>query len=312
MGMRGIFYSAIAMMLIVPIVLYIIFYMDVTETQLEEVSTKIKGDTLSGYAKSIDQDLPRILEISSRRAISTAISYIDANGEALDKADERLIEMMMNGTIYGSSFGLLGSGLVKEWVEAIKAKGRSYGLETNITVLDLDIKPYDSFNVLLSASILINITDGKKMEIYRIYNEDIIISIEGFEDPLYGLETKGLIKRMFVKSAIHDLSSLDLAEENGLYTNSTDGASFLDRLEGNLETSPKYNSMTTKQIGLETIVNLPDLSTYGLPIKSDQSNIDYLYFSSASHIGYPVNNSAKSWLKLDKGHATIYGVQLIE
>ncbi|MCX6818781.1 MAG: hypothetical protein NT129_02150 [Candidatus Aenigmarchaeota archaeon] len=310
--MRGVFYSAIVMMLIAPIVMYIILYMDVAETNLNEISTKIKGDKMADYARSIDQDLPRMLEISSKRSIGSAISYIDMNGEPLDNADERLREMIMNSTIYGSGFGLLGTGSIKNWAEAIETNGRSYGFNTTITVLDINVTPYDSFNILLSATIYVNISDNKGMEVNRKYNQKIIISVEGFEDPLYGLETNGLIKRKFVRSLINDLSSLDTAVGNWLYINSTNGASFLDRLEGRLTTSDKYRAMTTKQIGLETIVYLPDLSSLGLTIKSGQSDVDYLYFDSVGHVGYPVNNSGYSWLKLDDEHADIYGVELIK
>ncbi len=311
--MKGIFYSAIVMMLLAPIILYIIFYLGVSETQLEEVYTKIKGDRIAGYATSIEQDLPRALEITSKVAIGTAISYIDMNGIPLDNADERIIEVMENGTIYGSEFELFESDSIKDWIAAIEEKGHLYGFETNISTLSLEIKPYDSFNVLLSALISVNITDNRDMEIYRIYNESIVVSIEGFEDPLYSLNTNGLLKRKFAQAGmmIDGVTELDTAISNGLYMNSADGPSFFDRLEGRLETSTKYSSMATNQIGVETIVYLPDLSAAGLPIKPEQISIDYIYFNS-TNIGYPVNNTIHSWLRLGDEHADIYNVELIK
>lgn len=313
--MKGVFYSAIVMMLIAPIIMYIILYADISQTSLEETSTKIKGDKLAGFSRSIDQDLPRILEIAAKRAISMAMSYIDMKGEALDNADERLEEMMMNGTIYGAEFGLLGSGLVREWITAVEQKGKPYGFETSISVIELEVLPYDSFNIMISATVSVNITYSiESMKVDRLYKEDILVPIEGFEDPLYSIETEGLIKRSFKEAniTINSAERLDIATADSFYMSSGTGASFLDRLEGRLTTSAKYSAMSSNQIGLETIVNIPELSSAGLLIKPSQSDIDYLYFDTAGHAGYPVNNSAYSWLKLDDEHAGIYSVDLIK
>lgn len=310
--MRGVLYSAIVMMLIAPILMYILLYLGTTETQLEEISTKIKGDKMVAYSKSVEQDLKRVLDITTKIAMSAAVSYIDMNGAPLNNSDERLLEIMRNGTIYGAEFELLNSNSLKDWVEGVETKGSNYGFYTDINIIYLDITPHDSFNILLSSLVSVNITDRNAMKVYKIYNESKIISIEGLEDPLYGLETNGLLKRKFTKAGIiNGAADLDNAVGNELYMNSTDGASFLDRLEGRLTASNKYKSMASNPIGLETIVYLPDLSAAGFVPKPSQTNVDYLYFNESTYTGYPVNNSGYSWLKIDTEHAITYGIDLI-
>lgn len=310
--MKGIFYSVIVIMMIAPIVMYIVLYLGTTETQVEEISAKIKGDKMISYSKSVEQDLVRVLDITAKISISAAVSYIDMNGIPLNNSNDRLIEIMENGTIYGSEFALLDSNSLKDWIAEVEAKSNNYGFHTKINVIYINITPYDSFNLLLSALVSVNITDNRAMKIYKIYNQTNIISIEGLEDPLYGLETNGLLKRKFTRGTINSTEDLDNAVANHLYINSTQGASFLDRLEGSLTTSSKYSNMTSNQIGLETIVYLPDLSGAGLHVKTDQTNVDYLYFNESTFIGYPVNNTGYSWLKIDEEHASIYNVDLIK
>ena len=107
---------------------------------------------------------------------------------------------------------------------------------------------------------------------------------------------------------IYGVEKFDEAVANQFYMASDDGPSFLDRLEGSLSISPKYQ--TGSQIGIESIVDLSELSAVGLSIKPSQSDIDYLYFDSATHSGYPVNDSSYSWLRIDSDHANTYGLEL--
>lgn len=106
---------------------------------------------------------------------------------------------------------------------------------------------------------------------------------------------------------VWDLSNLTSDVRNYYYHNSTVGASFLDRLEGNMTLSSKY------QYGLETFVNLEELPTE--LVKSTNSIIDYEYWSNTA--GSPIRNSnlmtiydptVFNWFKIDPDNAINYGI----
>ena len=145
------------------------------------------------------------------------------------------------------------------------------------------------------------------MQLYRIFKATVPVSIEGLDDPLYTLKTNGVLKRAIKKPniTISGAQNFDVAVGQGFYMSSNQGAGFLDRLEGRLTPSGKYDSG-----GLESIVYTPSLQANGIIVKPGQTDIDYLYFDSAAYPGSPVNQSSYSWLRIDAQHAATYNITL--
>ncbi|MBU0898412.1 MAG: hypothetical protein KKB03_00250 [Nanoarchaeota archaeon] len=76
------------------------------------------------------------------------------------------------------------------------------------------------------------------------------------------------------------------------------GPDILDRLEEDL---------TQVTNGLETFVNIPEISSAGVGIKSQQTCVAYKYFSSQTNNGDPVRG-LPSWFKIDSESAAKYGL----
>jgi len=103
--------------------------------------------------------------------------------------------------------------------------------------------------------------------------------------------------------------------EQSYYAPSSNGGSFLDRLEGKLNVQTKYSSQTANVIGLESFVNKEYFSSVGISPKSG-TNIDYLYFSSSTYPGDKVKAMSNSFeiddeSSLGSTHQMIYGVSEI-
>lgn len=115
-------------------------------------------------------------------------------------------------------------------------------------------------------------------------------------------ETKIYLDQTTMK--VWDLSNLTLDIKNGYYHNSSEGASFLDRLEGNVTLSPKY------QYGLESFIYLPDLTNANLQVNSQLSILDHRYWKNVA--GNPIRNgnydSIYTWFKIDSQYAILYGI----
>ncbi len=308
--MKGIFYSLMALLLLVPIVSYLIVYSEVIQTQNDLTVQRIEGEKMVSFAKSVDTDLSRALNMYARRAIGNAVSHVANNGSAIDNSNARLRELFFSSTIYGIQAPLNSS--VYEWRDKVVAQGRQIGFSTSIDFVETSFVPYDSFNVQLRYAVAVNITFSNA-NIYRVYNESVTVSVEDYEDTLYTLNTNGLVKNVIKKSpfSVTNVTQLDNLTTERYYIPSDNGASFFDRLEGRLVASEAYKAQSVNKIGMESIVYQPDLLAFGIAPKTSQSFVDYLYFNSSSIPGYPVNDSQISWLKIDTAHATLYGVQLI-
>ena len=110
---------------------------------------------------------------------------------------------------------------------------------------------------------------------------------------------------------VWDLSNLttDIKKINNTfyhyYHNSSKGASFLDRLEGNITLSSKY------QYGLETFVDLEEFPTE--LVEATNSIIDYNYWNDTSGTSirngdYDGPTGVFSWFKINTESATNYGI----
>ena len=103
---------------------------------------------------------------------------------------------------------------------------------------------------------------------------------------------------------VWDLGNLTSDIINGYYHNSTNGASFLDRLEGRLTLSPEY------MYGLETFVYLPDLTDASISVNTLSSCVDHKYWNGV--IGSDIRNGnynpIYTWFKIDTQSAIDYGI----
>jgi hypothetical protein len=137
------------------------------------------------------------------------------------------------------------------------------------------------------------------------------ISIQGFEDPLYVINSYGRVTNTIIKTNItnfvsgEDTTKLKKHTNNSYYIESSTAPSFLMRLEGNLSNSV---------YGIESLVNLEEFQEQEVPIKS-RSVVDYIYFGTQSIDDCKIKNMP-SWFMLDKddppNHVNIYQCECVE
>ncbi len=130
------------------------------------------------------------------------------------------------------------------------------------------------------------------------------IPIENFEDPLYIVETRGLVTNQINKTPYSvfvqggNYSNLFSHVQNSYYINSTLAPSFLDRLKGDIDNENPN--------GIESLVYLPKLSLQGIPGKR-KSCVDYIYFST-NNPSYSAFPAVYSDFRIDNEHKSVYGL----
>jgi hypothetical protein len=263
-------------------------------------------ETMNRHVFSLEEDFSRKLYISSFRIIFIYEKRIAETGSYISDVDSTFEEALFNGTILGvadeSEQSLLSGVLFEDIVEELDSEAEKINLDFNFTNPSVSIGQADPWNVLVNITGQFQIEDrGGLASWNRTASILAYIPIESFEDPIYVVNTNGLVPRRFNQSiylfSSSDLSNLTSHLEGKYYVASNLAPSFIDRLEGDFSADPN---------GIESLVYLPDLAAQGIALK-DKSVVDYIYFSSSNPsanqiVGMP------SWFKLESNHYATYNL----
>ncbi len=310
---RGLLYSIMLLLLLAPVLLFIFSYSNTASQKNAQLVSHIRGSEMASFSSSVTQDVPRVLEIAGKRAIVSAINYIDINGVPLDDAELRIRELMVNNSLYGGHQPAMDGASVADWTVNLAALGAQRGFNVTVNITGVRITPKDAFTLNMTAYLQVNITDTvQPVNITRTYYDYKDIPISGFEDPLYVLNSQGFIKRAFTvnKSSAFGTAAFDNFASKAWYVPSSTGPSFLDRLEGKFYAQSKYSSQTPALIGLDSMVNITEFEIRGLPVRHNQSTLDYHFFNSTTIYGYKITGSSLPLQRLANGTNASYGVYL--
>ncbi|MEM7825089.1 MAG: hypothetical protein QXO27_03910 [Candidatus Aenigmatarchaeota archaeon] len=214
--MKGILFTCIMVLAALSLVVFISIQKSLISFYGEKIAVETRVNAMNNFYDSIINDASKALGIISKRAISTAVGYVIVNGKGLEEANVTIKELILNGTIDNIKQLLMENSTFPDWIDKMEQIGAVNGFNTNLTVLDLNVKPYDSFNLFLIVSLDINITDEHiDATIKRITNVSQLVSIDDFEDPLYPLNTQGRVVNIIVRSPYWNNFTQKLIESSG-------------------------------------------------------------------------------------------------
>jgi hypothetical protein len=306
---------------IMPILALIIFYSQTTTPQ--NIDTSIRADELQYFSNSIEEDLARFIQINGKRAIVASVSMVITNGKGLDNASLRLAEVVENGTLYGN-LTFIDQKNLTIWEKNISSIARNLGFNISFSNALTTVTQNDSFDVLFNTTLYnVNISDSNAgMGILKNISVATAVSVEGIEDPIYANKTYINVSIPIKKSPFNKYSNINNPADlinlttdiiNGYYHSSSKGASFLDRLEGNVSLSSKYNytGCSATGCGLESFIYLPNLTSGFQSITL--SDLDYQFWTGTH--GHLLNNSYQSynpavysWFRMDTLTEDDYGL----
>lgn len=308
--MKGVLFSSILVFLAIFLVMFISYQYSLTSFYSSQRSVESRINSILNYYYNIISDSERSLQIISKVAVSTSVNYIVTNGIPLSSSNDTIVELMTNGTINGEGQGLIENSTIKDWEDNMEQISSLQGFNTNISISDIEVHPSDSFHLSVSYSISVDISDPvSDTNISKNSTESFVFSVENFEDPLYPLNTNGMVSNIVKESPhwhdypVDDQTNLNDDLSNSYYHPSLSGASFLDRLEGKYYLQDKYSG--TNPVGLESFVDKDKLLSVGLLINSSASSTDYLYFSGSGVQSYSISGMPSNF-RLD-GQATVEG-----
>jgi len=324
--MKGVLFSFIIVVVALALVSIIAIQKELISFYGEKLAIETRVSSMNNLYESIIDDAGKALEIISKRAASVADSFVITTGKVLPQANASLLELIVNGTLNSTPEVLMEDATITVWKNKMEEIGDLNGFDTNVSFSTIEVKPYDSWNLLIRAEISVNLTDQQGVaSLKRNDTVSQLVSIEGLEDPLVPLYTYGRVHPDLIRSpywnnftqfnGTHwDIENLKKDIENSYYHPSVKGASFLDRLEGKLEVQPKYQAQASGPIGLESFVDKGAISAEGIAVEIEKTNIDHLYFSTSSYPGRKVTGLETTSFRIDEElcgsqkHSEIYGV----
>lgn len=265
--------------------------------------TEIRVYSMNSFIDDVEKDIERGLYISGFRALMSMEQYIANNGTFINDVSYYFRESFLNGSINDSQMDIMNESTFINWTERIKKQAIKLDIIIDFDINDVIIYQENPWTIKIDANITLKVEDIKKTASWErpVYIRTNI-SIQDFEDPLYGINSNGKVTNIITKTNItdfvaanNDTTNLQMHLNNSYYIESNTAPSFLMRLAGNLSSSP---------YGIESLVDLDKFQAQSIPTK-DRSVVDYIYFGDQT----TTNRNIKympPWFKLDEEHLEIY------
>lgn len=192
--MRGQFYSAIAIIITIPIIIFITYYVQ-TQGVDTGIYESVVADQIHHVERSVEKDFGKAVVTSGKRALIAGDDYVVMSGQPISDSVSAVKELMQNGTIEGNLSLLMVNNTLYDWIQ--KILGVPVNFDVNISFNNLQVSSYDPFSIRASSDINVSVADD--LGIARIDKVDVLyealIPVEGAEDPIFTLKTNGIITR---------------------------------------------------------------------------------------------------------------------
>ncbi len=295
---RGIFFTTFVILVLTLFFITYTFYTSANDRKT--IHDRIV--TMNSFVFSLEKDMSRQLFISSYRALLSIESEITETGLYMPNVKESIKEALNNGTVNSKIANLMDGYLLTDWHLRVSNLGSTLNLQVNYTIENITITQNSPWELNINMAINLSIKDKNNLASWeKLEDIQTKINIEGLEDPLYLLNTNGLVTNKIKKTPFiifaqgNNISNLNSHLENSYYISSQSAPSFLDRLEG------KTNS---NENGIESLVNLNKLAEQNIQLK-DKSVVDYIYFSAQNPTSYKIQGMPQ-WFKIDDSHLETY------
>lgn len=314
MNKKGVFFIFIALFITILLIAVVTTRQTYRYSEKSEV-IRTRVETMNSFIDDFDKDFERAIYIGGYRALLSVYSHMRDINSYVDDFDSVFSELLLNGTINNTQSSLMQEGVegasITSWLSRVNEEANELNVDVTIDINRIYVTQENPWSIDINVDSDVLIEDIRGMaswEYNKIYTRKI--SIVGFEDPIYIINTEDKITNLinitpnldFVNDADNDTTILTSHLMNSFYVASNLSPSFLMRFVGNLSSSEN---------GIESMVDLEYLNSQSLPIY-DRSLIDYIYFGNSSTNDYCNVTGMPSWFRIDDDHIDFYEVDRLE
>lgn len=270
------------------------------------IENRIK--TLDSFVFSVEKDISRQIYIFGFRTIFLIEKRTFDSGTYITGFDNKVNELYFNGSFEGEEQEIMIGARFSDMESLLYEQAKLINANLSIKNPNIVLTQTDPWNIKAVLTIDLMIADNGGLIMWnKTHIGEAYIPIQNFEDPMYIMNTNGIISNKINRTIYFPFSdgssvtNLSLHAQNSYYTENTNAPSFLKRLVG---------ENTADENGIESLVYLPKLSSSGLSVK-EKSVVDYIYFSSDNPTSYKITGM-QSWFRLDSDHLDDYQVNGLE
>lgn len=269
-----------------------------------EMRTRV--ETVNNFVFSMKDDLERQLYTSGYRAIFIAEDNISRTGNYISDFENFILGAVINGTGTKNASDVMEGAKISDIQENIKRDAEKMNINVNFSNVSVGVRQDSPWEVKIIMNFSYLIKDKSDLASWK-GNESISSGIEitSFEDPMYSIETGGMLFSKINKTPYEgnytrdgDVSNLEEHVENKYYAANNNSPNFMSRFEGNF---------SADENGIESFVNVPDMSSQNMETE-DKTVIDYIYFSNNEPGHYTVSG-LPDWVRIDESHLEKYQVE---
>ncbi|USS40985.1 DUF2341 domain-containing protein [Thermococcus aggregans] len=211
MRRRGFILNSVVLVLLIPILLLVATYEDISSSILQSQSERLQVEKTYRVVGYFKEDFENLLEISTRRALALVIDYVVTQKQFIDNASLAIEHLILEGTYIGSETNLdkynktkefMEGYTIKDWFSTLREQLEKQGyvlvFPSNASdfanELEITVAPLDSFHIVVNASIprvLIEDFSGKVIYNGSLDSVYAVVPIENMEDPLIAYLTDG-------------------------------------------------------------------------------------------------------------------------
>ena len=304
MNRKGIFFTLIVIAAISLFLISYTFYRNYSDRS----TTHDRISSLNTFIFSIEENLERQIFISGFRSLFIMQIESVENGLYIQNVNNSLNELFFNGTYNSLEQPIMVGATFEDIQQDIQQKANKVNAYITLSNPSIYLTQSDPWHVDVILTVSINAQDqGNLVTWNKTQTYASKISIKDFEDPIYLLNTGGVITNKIEKTPFSSfsngasVSNLINHTSNRYYKSNTQAPSYLNRLQG---------SNAASEFGIESLVYIPQLSNQGIIIQ-DKSIVDYIYFSSSFPISCRITGTP-NWFKIDQSHLADYNLTGLE
>lgn len=260
------------------------------------------------FLEQFEQDLPRALRITGYRALLGLDDHVSATGVYLDEFEGPFIEMIMNGSINGTSYEVMEDATLSVFEQRMSEVAQRAGVDLSLEVKNVSAQHTTPFEIRITALVGVRLRTRDDSTTWN-YTRNLsgTFSIEQLRDPLYTVGTNGRVpipvERVNVSrpyiTADNDTTRLQVVLNETQYHPDSEAPSLLMRFTGDFSASPH---------GIASLVDTKTLDSQDLPVHTDRSAVDFLYFGNSSTSTNRIVNMSDDFL-LDDDHLDDYDAE---
>lgn len=326
---RGIFFTFIAITIMVVFILIFTPQSNISlEKEKQDVSARISS--INNFVDDLEGSyFETVLRVATHKTILSLINYIETKKAFIPSEQFNTVfsEVMINGTIsdpIGSDNHvpidkitgkkIMFNNTLLNWSKRINQTAKdTLNIDTNITIINVTVNQSEPWSVDSYLTFNSTVKSGDIPVEWKRRNVVIkaTVSIEGFHDPYYFVNTNGAYIAQINKSNVQfdqwDISKVREHLRFGNYTHfeNSDAPTFLMRL-----TNDFSDKEQKKCCGIESLVN-PNKIT---PADQEESYVDYLFWTHKFSDCKKLWNIISLWdkfpnFKLDHVHVKKYNIK---